>query len=134
MLFACEKCLLILLLAVTMQTCDYAGQEEIERITSLDSMIDAVVIRTNAGATTSYGYMVYVVPAGGETKKGREVFRAHKIDGFQVKWRNSRFLEVHYRKGRILHFTNFEALHDIQGHYDEVEIRLFPSDERTSIN
>jgi len=131
MLFTCKKCLLILLLAVTLQSCDYAGQEEIERITSPDSMIDAVVIRTSAGATTSYGYMVHIVPAGGETRKGREVFRAHKIDGFQAKWKNSRFLEVHHRKGRILHFTNFATLHESQGNYCEVEIRLFPSDEET---
>jgi hypothetical protein len=43
-------------------------KNEISRVKSPDNRLDAVMIRTNGGATTPYGYFLYIVPSGTEIK------------------------------------------------------------------
>lgn len=41
-----------------------ASCEEVQRVTSPDRRFDAILIETNGGATTTFGYLVYVTKAG----------------------------------------------------------------------
>ena len=106
--------------------CETISREEIKRITSPDSMVDVVLIRVNAGATTPYAYKLYIVPVGGTPKKGRELFEADKIIGMKIQWKQSKFLEIQYEKGRIFHFTNFWSSKEIENFRYVVELRLVP--------
>lgn len=47
------------------------SRTEVARLASPDGSLEAVLIETNGGATTSFGYLIYVVPAG-ETRSRQE--------------------------------------------------------------
>lgn len=49
---------------VLLSACGLPIEQEMARVTSPDGEIDAVVIRTNYGATTNYNFLVYLVPNG----------------------------------------------------------------------
>lgn len=95
--------------------------EEIGRTTSPHSAVDAVTIRTDYGATSSFLYNIYVVPVNAKPEKGHEIFSADRLDGLEVVWREPKLLEIRYDEARIFHFSNFART----GSY-VVEIRLVP--------
>lgn len=49
-------------LALTMLAKSCVSEVQVARVTSPDNLVDAVVVETNGGATTSFGYNVYLVP------------------------------------------------------------------------
>jgi hypothetical protein len=116
--------LLAIVTAVFIRYCDIATREEVERVTSPDSVVDAVVVRLNGGATTPFSYMVYIVPVGGEPKGGTEVFTADHLVDRRIEWKERGLLEIHYRNARIFHFTNFWQSKSVQNLGYVVEIRL----------
>jgi len=101
-------------------------RKEINRVKSPDSLVDAVIVRTSAGATTSYGYMLYIVPSGKEPKEGNEVLRADNLINVALIWKEPRFLEISYEKGRIFFFTNFWHSKEVEDFQYIVELRLVP--------
>lgn len=103
---------------------DYS--EEVLRIPSPDSVVDAVLMKTNGGATTSFGYELYIVPSGRKPQKGSESFNADHLDGMNVLWKQTRLLEIQYREGRIFRFTNFWQSKDVENFHYVVELRLVP--------
>lgn len=107
-------------------------REEIVRKKSPDSIVDAVLVRTDAGATTSYGYMLYIVPSGKKPKVGNELLKADSLVNFTLNWTRPRFLEIRYEKGRIFCFTNFWHSKEIQNFEYIVELRLVPLTESFS--
>jgi hypothetical protein len=50
-----------------------ASRDEVARASSSAGDLDAVLVETNGGATTSFGYFVYVVPHDGKPSEGTEV-------------------------------------------------------------
>lgn len=99
--------------------------EEIGRVSSPDSALDALIIRTNpGGAMSSFVYRVFIVPAGDKHKRKYEVFQGSSVGDMQVKWREPRLLEIHYDKRRA------EISHKDSWMEEEpsltVEIRLVP--------
>ncbi|HEX6976061.1 MAG TPA: hypothetical protein VF147_16755 [Vicinamibacterales bacterium] len=44
--------------------CGLVSKDEVARVASPDGRVEGVVIETNGGATTSFGYEVHVVPKG----------------------------------------------------------------------
>jgi hypothetical protein len=111
------------------------GREEIERAKSPDLSLDAVVVRLNPGAMSSFQYHVYIVPAGSEPKERDEVFSAENVRGLEIKWQKSRLLGIHYEHALISHFTNIWVE---KGETDQpqywVEIRLVPPKEGSAIS
>ena len=47
--------------------------DEVARVTSPSGKLDAVLVETNGGATTSLGYEIYVLPKGEKAVKGNDV-------------------------------------------------------------
>lgn len=105
-------------------SCDFVSREEIARVPSPDGIVEAVLIRTNAGATTAFGYELYIVPPGGKGQRGREQLRADHLTDIGIQWRQSKLLEVHYKEGRIFHFSNFWSSKEVGEFNYVVEIRL----------
>ena len=102
---------------------------EIKRITSPDSLVDAVICETNGGATTSYGYLVFIVPKGQQYSKEwmmKWVFNADHIDSLSMKWKENKYLEISYKQARIFEFTNFWQSKEIKNYSYVVEIKLTP--------
>lgn len=117
---------LIIAISLLMCGCDIVSREEITRIKSTDSMVEAILVRANAGATTSYVYSLYIVPTGEKKIKGNELFRADKVEGLDISWKENRYLEIKFKKGRIFYFKNFWLSEDVQNFRYVVELRLAP--------
>ena len=83
---------------------------EIHRYTSPDSRVDAVVVTSDAGATTSTAYHVFIVPKDATYPKDFDVsiFTADHIEGLNVYWQGAKILKVTYKTARIFKFTNFK--------------------------
>ena len=110
-------------------------REEIERVRAPDSSTDAVVVRSNPGAMSSFQYQIYIVPADGEPEEGDEIIYAENVRGLEINWRESRLLEIHYEQALISRFTNIwvEKGKTLQPQY-WVEIRLVPPKEGSAIS
>lgn len=106
--------------------CDPVELEEIDRISSPDSIVDAVLIRANAGATTSFVFEVYLVKMGDNVvpTEDKLLFRGDKMKGLKLQWVQSKLLIIQYEQGRIFQFSNFWSSRHIQNFEYEVEIRL----------
>jgi hypothetical protein len=60
------------------------GRDEVARATSPDGVIDAVLVETNGGATTAFGYEVHIVPRGAdpsETSQAAFLYAATRGEG-----------------------------------------------------
>ncbi len=82
------------------------SHDEVSRVASSASGLDAVLVETNGGATTSFGYVVYVVPRGTKPSDGTEVawlygaVRNDQAYGANLKWEGRSQLAVEYRDAR----------------------------------
>lgn len=108
--------------------------KEVDRVPSPDSMVDAVVIRTNINATTSYGYHIHIVPAGSKPDNDRYIFRADHFEGWKIMWNQSKLLDIQYDEARIFHFSNFWQSIDFKNAGYVVEIRLLPRSPKYSLS
>jgi hypothetical protein len=114
--------------------------EEIGRVKSPDGVVDAVLVRGNGGATTSFTYSVFLVPAGTSFNETAPVFEPdfakfladHQV-GLELVWRRPKFLEIRFAKARIFRFSNFWHSREVQDYRYIVELRLVPSDEASSL-
>ena len=52
--------LFVVILSLLLSACGIASEDEVARVTSPDGRVEAVLIETNGGATTSFGYKVLV--------------------------------------------------------------------------
>lgn len=114
--------------------------EEIGRVKSPDGMVDAVLVRSNGGATTSFGYSVFLVPAGTRFDERAQVFQPdyalfvadHQVD-LELVWKEPKFLEIRHVKARIFQFSNFWHSREVQDFHYTVEVRLVPLKEASSL-
>jgi len=107
--------------------------KEIARITSPDSLVDAVLAERGVDATVATPSEVYIVPKGGHPV-GQPLLRADHMQGLTLVWRQPRLLELHYTKGRIFSFSNFWESPDVQSSTYVVELRLVPASDAYSLD
>lgn len=95
--------------AVLVTACDITGgvsHDEVARATSPDGLIDAVLVETNGGATTSFGYEIHVVPSGGGPSASSEAaflygaVRSPQAYGANLRWAAPTSLAVEYLSAR----------------------------------
>lgn len=100
--------------------------QEIARVVSPDSVVDAVLTRSNVDATTPFVYRVYLVPRSGAIPKesGRELFRADQVDSLSLAWLGPKRLEIRYDRARIFHFSNFWNSGSVENFEYVVELHL----------
>ena len=93
-------------LSVTLLGCFGPSSDEVARARSPGGSLEAVVIETNGGATTSFGYEIYVVPAGSAVRKGRRVaslygaVRNQHAYGVNLRWLTPDSLNVEYLRAK----------------------------------
>lgn len=105
------RTIFIFILLVFMASCFTApdfdiGYYEVARITAPSGRIDAVLAESNGGATTSFGYYVFIVPTGGIVREGIQVAslygatRNESAYGANLKWNGTQKLIVEYFKAK----------------------------------
>ncbi|HEY0036694.1 MAG TPA: hypothetical protein VGB66_08410 [Longimicrobium sp.] len=104
------------------------SHDEVARVTSPDSIVDAVATIGSVNATTAFVHRVYIVPRGAPVPSGRnlEAFRADYVKGLSLAWPCARMLEIRYDTARIFHFANAWNSRDVEDFRYEVEVRLGP--------
>ena len=112
--------------------------EEIARIKSPDSAVEALLFTGDAGATTATTSFLYIVPTGGriDPKKVTEnsaCFVADHVKNLNLVWKNSRLIEIQYEEARISHFRNDWCHRDVQNFHFVVELRLAPTSSEFSL-
>jgi hypothetical protein len=109
-----------------------SSMQELSRVTSPDSVVDAVLAQRATGATVATPYEVYIVPKGAKPS-GEPLLRSDKMHDISVRWKQPRFLEIHYTSGRIFFFRNFWNSGAVQNWTYIVELRLIPASEAPSL-
>ncbi len=100
-----------LVLSIAAQSCLSLGKpswNEVDRVTAPGLGVDAVLIETNGGATTSFGYEVYVVPRGQSVKTDAPEpiirlygsIRSDSAYGVTLRWQDATRLSVEYQEAR----------------------------------
>ncbi len=129
------KTILIFILVLIFCSCNNTGSnlvesepfKELKRISSPDKKVEAVLVETNGGATTSFGNSVFIVTAGKKIRQGDiaySVFTADHYQGVDIKWDTIRRLLISFDKARIFTFTNFWQTDKIDNWNYVVEIKL----------
>ncbi|HEX7050963.1 MAG TPA: hypothetical protein VF188_12215 [Longimicrobiales bacterium] len=128
--------LAFLVVLASIQGCVEVSWSEVARVRSPDGVVDAVLIRSDAGATTSYVYRVFLAPQGEEVPPGdvdQRLFTGDQVEGLDLHWRSPHFLEIRYRQARIDHFANFGQVKVGQNGRYVAEIRLIALAESWSL-
>ena len=82
------------------------GRDEVARVAAPAGGREAVLVETNGGATTSFGYEVHVVPRGGRPGEENQVARLYgavrndSAYGANLRWVGARELRVEYLRAR----------------------------------
>ena len=82
------------------------SHDVVARSTSPDGMIDAIVIESNGGATSSFWYDVCLAPSGGTCKVSDSfatLYGAARNDqsyGVDARWANNSLLQIEYLEAK----------------------------------
>jgi hypothetical protein len=126
--FAC----MLVWFAVVPDASSTPAAHELTRVTSPDSLVDAVLLERLTGATVSTPYEIYVVPKG-STPKGDPLFRCDHAQGVSLRWMAQKILSIQYSKARIFHFMNFWNSADVQNWTYTVDLRLEPTNSDSAL-
>jgi hypothetical protein len=98
------------IVAVALGGCSFGdwSWDEVARVTAPGGDVDAVLIERNGGATTSFGYEVFVVPRGKSIVQSAEnstaslygAVRSDSAYGANLRWVAGNELAVEYRDSR----------------------------------
>jgi DNA-binding transcriptional regulator of glucitol operon len=98
---------------------------EVERHINSDGRVEAVVMSSNAGATTAYTHYVFVLPKGEQVsrksisrRKRMLVFHVYRVYELEVKWTDVRALDITYKDADIFGFRN--KIHPFDDDWDYV--------------
>lgn len=127
----CTRLAIGVLTIAALASCGVA-KEEVARSPSPDGMVDAVLIKGNVGATAATPSEIYIVPSGSEPE-GEPSIRGDYFENIKLVWKEPRFLEITYSKGRIFAFTNFWQSKHVQNFEYVVELRLKPERDTFSL-
>lgn len=77
------------------------SEDEVARVRAPDGGLEAVLLERNAGATTSFGYEVHIIPVGGSRGETEVAFlygtvRNAGAYGANLRWLSSDHLRVEY--------------------------------------
>jgi hypothetical protein len=101
--------------------------KELKRIISSDKKVEAVLVETNGGATSSLDNLVFIVIPGKKITQADtkySVFNADHYQNVDIKWEKNNELLISYSKARIFNYTNFWQTQEIDNWNYVVEIKL----------
>jgi hypothetical protein len=112
---------------------DTQHREQVQRLTSPDGTVDAVIENINCGVPCGLDYALSVVRKGAPPAKDslQQVFLGDDVLNLRVRWKEPHLLEVGYDRAMILDFRNVTYPLAQPGNLDSyhygVEIQLSPS-------
>jgi hypothetical protein len=122
---------LVLLSISFLLSCDKSpAGNELQRKTSPDQRVDAVLVSKAVDATVATTLELYVVAHGQSWSGASPLLRGDKFEGVDLIWRGRR-LDIPYKKGRIFLFTNFWNSAAVENFKYVVEVRLLPESDST---
>ena len=121
---------LICTLAIALVFSCLPPKKELQRLSSPDHVVDAVVVAKLVNATVATPYLVYIVPSGSKSL-WRAVLVGDDFVRFKLMWKAPRLLVIQFSKGEVLKFTNLWMDRKVQNFRYLVEIRLQPLEERS---
>ena len=106
--------------------CGHPVGREVQRITSPDDLVDAVLVEMQTTALSPFWFKAYIVPKGRDWEKEEPIMEIDRFSGLWIAWRGSCFLEIHYKQGEVWSFRNNWESREVHGLKYRVESRLFP--------
>jgi hypothetical protein len=88
------------------------SKDEVARVRSPGGDIDGIVVETNGGATTSFGYEIYMVQSGRSMSSGPRVAlvygarRSTSAYGVNLKWIGPGSLAIEYLEAKSVRLDN----------------------------
>lgn len=102
-------------------------RKEVARYPSPDKLVDAVLYRSNGGATTSFVYELFVARKGEAPDSDDPVLVFNHAEGFRIRWQEDKLLLAEFEHAKILDFRNFWWSRDVQEFRYVVEIGIRPT-------
>ena len=103
----CLLVVAVLLLFFVLSYSDFGAlsKEEVARVASPNGQFDAILLETNGGATTSFGYEVYVSEQGKQPSGEPPLFlygaiRNQNAYGANLRWASDNLLVIEYFKAK----------------------------------
>jgi hypothetical protein len=96
---------------------------ELQRVTSPDGRVDAVVAERATGATVATPTLLFLGPKGARLEDMAERIAADHAGGASVRWIEDRFLEFSFNTARIYRFTNFWYFQNDAEYVVEIKLR-----------
>jgi hypothetical protein len=96
--------------------------------------VEAVLTKSNFGATVDYVYKLYIVPIGATDLPDEPIMLADHVAEPSIAWTMPKFLTFSYRTARIFNFSNFWLSRSVQNYSYVVEIRLNPESDSYSLS
>jgi hypothetical protein len=100
------------------------------RVKSPDAEVDAVLMKSDGGSTTSVSYNLFILPKGASSKKlplEHSQLIADKAEDLKITWIENKILEIDCKSARIFRFSNFWQSKEVQDYRYIVEIRISPN-------
>jgi hypothetical protein len=89
-------------------SCGIVSFDEVSRVTSPNGKFDAIIVESNGGATTSFGYDIYIVKYGRKFKDSKRllnIYGAVQNDnayGVSITWQGSSTVILGYLKAKSI--------------------------------
>ena len=91
-------------IAILLTSCGLVSRDEVARVSSPDGRVDAVLVETNGGATTSFGYEIHIVEKGKSYGQAATTLygalRNENAYGANLRWLTDSDLMVEYQRAR----------------------------------
>jgi hypothetical protein len=117
----------ILSIAVLGAAACSSDSQEMWRVVSPDSRVDAVFVRFGGPAMTGFSYRLFIVPHGGSIPSKGERLLAERVKNLSVAWREGKTLDIRYDEALIYGFMNYWHSKEVDDHKYVVELRLVPT-------
>lgn len=107
---------LIIVLSLSLSGWGEWSFDEVARVSNVEANVDAVLVETNGGATTSFGYLVFVFPAGRMPKRDDGpvaglygAWRSKRAYGVNLRWEAKNALSIEYLDAQAASLRNAEV-------------------------
>jgi len=122
--FFMQRILLVAMLGLAACSSD---SQEMWRVVSPVSRVDAVFVRFGGPAMVGFSYKLFIVPHGATVPSKGERLLAERVKNLSVAWREGRTLDIRYDEALIYGFMNYWHSKEVDDHKYVVELRLVPT-------
>jgi hypothetical protein len=104
-----------------------SDSQEMWRVASPDSRVDAVFVRLGGPAMVGFSYKLFLVPHGASLPSKGERLLSERVKNLSVTWREAKTLDIRYDEALIYGFMNYWHSKEVDDHKYVVELCLVPT-------